>query len=125
MNDEMEMLLKEEVKDELCELGKLQIGSDEYKSTVEGVTKLMDRVIEMKKIESNNHSKDVESELETKKIEIDKKDKMIRNTLTAAGIVIPAALTVWGTIKSLTFEKTGNVTTILGRSFVNKCMYKK
>ena len=57
--------------------------------------------------------------------EDEKRDRRIKNGITIAGIVIPSLITIWGTIKSLNFEKEGTVTTIMGRGFINKLLPKK
>ena len=57
--------------------------------------------------------------------EDEKRDRRIKNGITIAGIVIPSVITIWGTIKSLNFEKEGTVTTIMGRGFINKLLPKK
>ena len=57
--------------------------------------------------------------------EDEKRDRRIKNGITIAGIVIPSIITIWGTIKSLNFEKEGTVTTIMGRGFINKLLPKK
>ena len=124
----IETMLKDEIKDEMEELKKITLGSDEYKSAVDGVTKLCDRVIEMGKIESEaeerrrNH--EIENELKKQQLDDNRKDNKIKNVLTAAGIVIPVITTIWGTIKTFEFEKEGTITTIIGRSFINK-LFKK
>ena len=54
----------------------------------------------------------------------DRRDHNVKNCLTAVSVVGGMALTVWGTLKSLKFEETGSVTTIIGRGFVNKLLHK-
>jgi len=106
------------IVEELETLRDMEVGTEQYKATVDGVAKLMDRAIEMNKIDNELYEKEKQREEE-------KKDRLIRNILTGAGIAIPAALTIWGTLKSLKFEETGTVTTIVGRGFINKLLPKK
>lgn len=125
----IERLLRTEIADEISELNKLEVGSDAYKTAVDGVAKLVDRAIELEKVDME-HAERVESrkndeELRRQQMNDDKKDRWIRNILTAAGILIPAGLTVWGTRASFKFEETGTVTTIMGRGFINKLLPKK
>ena len=58
-------------------------------------------------------------------MEDEKKDRLIRNCISAAGIIIPSLLTIWGTFKTFKFEQEGTVTTIMGRGFINKLLPKK
>ena len=122
-------LLEEEIKDEFEELGKTEIGTEAYKTTVDGLTKLVDRAIELNKseVERADRKAAQESELELKvqQLEEEKKDRKVKNWLTAAGIIIPTGVTIWGTIKSIKFEQEGTITTIMGRGFINKLLPKK
>ena len=129
---ELDNLLEEQIKGGLEGLGYLDMGSEEYKSASEAITKLIDREIELKKLDSANddkrHQRLIEikdRELDRKKYESDEKDRWIKNGLTAAGLIIPTIVTIWGTIKSFEFEEKGSITTIMGRGFVNKLLPKK
>lgn len=110
----IETLLHKEIKAELEELEKTQVGSDARTKGVDGVAKLVDRAIEMEKLN-----------LEHEKKEEDRKDRFIRNCISIGGIVLPIVVTIWGTVKTLKFEETGTVTTIMGRGFINKLLPKK
>jgi hypothetical protein len=144
--DEIKELLDTEISNELSDLGDLERGSETYKVTVDGITKLMDKRIEMEKLERDTQAKDKDREIESKKAEGDltdkaksreidekklaqianeKNDQLFKNGIAIAGIVIPSMITIWGTFKTLKFEETGTVTTIMGRGFVNKLIPKK
>ena len=129
---ELDNLLEEQIKGGLEGLGNLGMGSEEYKSASEAITKLIDREIELKKLDSANddkrHQRLIEikdRELDRKKYKKKKKDRWIKNGLTAAGLIIPTIVTIWGTIKSFEFEEKGSITTIMGRGFINKLLPKK
>lgn len=122
-------LLSDEISSELEELSKMQIGSDEYKAAVDGITKLVDRAVEVEKInnelENKEIDRDIDRDLRQQQLEDDRKDRRAKNYIAVAGIVIPVAVTIWGTIKSLKFEEEGTVTTIVGRGFINKLLPRK
>lgn len=122
-------LLVEEIQDELNDLSDLDLGSEEYKITVDGLTKLIDRAIEMEKFETENEDKiknrEKDDDFKLKQMEEERTDRWVRNGIAIAGIIIPSIITVWGTVKSLNFEKEGTVTTIVGRGFINKLLPKK
>lgn len=125
---EIERLLDAEIESEIGQLSDLEIGSDEYKATVDGIAKLTDRSIELKRMESEEQENWAKRQLESKKLELaapDKKDQWVKNGIAIAGIVIPSVITIWGTVKSLKFEETGTVTTIMGRGFINKLLPRK
>ena len=58
-------------------------------------------------------------------LESERKDRIIKNCISIAGIIIPVIVTIWGTKKSFEFEKEGTITTIMGRGFINKLLPKK
>lgn len=114
----IETLLRDEVRNELDELKDMEKGSEEYKATVDGITKLVDRVIEIEKLAIDSQDKEDHRDE-------DRRDRIIKNFIAVAGIVVPSALTIWGTLKSFEFEEKGAVTTIMGRGFINKLLPKK
>lgn len=122
-------LLRQEIVSEVSELKNIELGTEAYKTTVDGVTKLMDRAIEIEKlnVETDQKYESLENERSIKRQEMeeDKKDRKLKNYISIAGLVLPLAITVWGTVKTLKFEENGTVTTIVGRGFVNKLLPKK
>ena len=125
----IERCLSEEITSEFDELRKIELGSDSYRHAVDGLTKLLDRAIEMDRMElevqEKEISRDVEERLRERQLQDEKKDRLVKNVLTLLGIAVPTVVTIWGTNKSLKFEETGSVTTIMGRGFINKLLPKK
>ena len=107
----------------------MEVGSDEYETAVNGLTKLCDRAIELEKLKTETELKqdqqNVDAELRAEQLKDERRDRVVKNVLTGAGIGIPAAITIWGTIKSIKFEETGTITTIMGRGFIQKLLPKK
>lgn len=122
-------LLDDVIVNELKNLKDTKGETDEYKAMVECVTKLMDRSIEIKKLtfdQTNKLSRQViDDKAKVKQDEEDRKDRLIKNCISVAGIVIPALITIWGTLKSLKFEQDGTVTSMAGRAFVSRLFPKK
>lgn len=121
----IESQLRKTVQDELAELEGMEIGSEQYKTAVDGITKMADRVLAFENQASTKALAEEEHKLKQKEAAEEKKDRVIRNVISVVGIVVPAILTVWGTYKSLNFEKEGTVTTIMGRGFINKLLPRK
>lgn len=124
-------LLSAEIESEFNELSKIEVGSDEHKVAVDAITKLLDREIELKKLDLEERKAADDFELEKSKIEveqtktvIEKKNNIAQNWLNGLGIAIPAGLTVWGAITSMKFETLGTITTYAGRNFFNR-LFKK
>lgn len=125
----IETLLHEEIQAEFEELKAMEVGSEKHKYTVDSVAKLYDRAIEMRKFDVETQAKEKEREIELnlkqEQMKEERNDRRWKNALTAAGIAIPTAVTIWGTIKSMEFEKEGTITTIMGRGFIQKLLPKK
>ena len=125
----IETLLHEEIQDGFDALSKMERGTEIHKTTVDEVAKLFDKAIEIEKIEVEAKEKakarEIEASLKRAQIEEDRKDRRVKNGIAIGGIVLPLAVTIWGTFKSLKFEEEGTVTTIMGRGFINKLIPKK
>ena len=117
--------LYKEIEDELQALNEIEVGTDEYKSSVDGVTKLLDRAIEIEKHEAEMKEREAERIAKNIQVAEEQKDRVVKNYITAGGVVLPLLVTIWGTLKSFKFEKDGTVTTIMGRGFINKLLPKK
>lgn len=126
---DIQTLLSEEIASEFEDLKTFNRGTDEHRKAVDDLTKLVDRAIEMEKIsietEEKAKNREEENDLKFKQLEDERKDRIVKNILTGVTAVGGFGLTVWGTIKSIEFEKEGSITTIMGRGFINKLLPKK
>ena len=122
-------MLHEEIESQFDGLEGIEIGSEAYRNAVDGLSKLMDREIEISKLQAEREDKlessAIETRLKNRQLMDDKTDKIIRNGLTAAGLVITAGLTVWGTLKTFKFEETGTITSSIGRGFIQRLIPRK
>ena len=125
----IETLLHEEIQDGFDALSKMERGTEIHKTTVDEVAKLFDKAIEIEKIEieakDKAKSREIEASLKKAQIEEDRKDRRVKNGIAIGGIVLPLAVTIWGTFKTFRFEETGTITTMMGRGFINKLIPKK
>lgn len=125
----IETLLHEEIQDGFDALSRMERGTETHKTTVDEVAKLFDKAIEIEKLEieakEREKAREIEASLKRAQIEEDRKDRRVKNGIAIGGIVLPLAVTVWGTFKTFRFEETGTVTTIMGRGFINKLIPKK
>ena len=125
----IETLLHEEIQDGFDALSKMERGTEIHKTTVDEVAKLFDKAIEIEKIEVEAKEKakarEIEASLKRAQMEEDRKDRRFKNGIAIGGIVLPLAVTIWGTFKTLKFEEEGTVTTMMGRGFINKLIPKK
>ena len=125
----IETLLHEEIQDGFDALSRMERGTEIHKTTVDEVAKLFDKAIEIEKIEieakDKAKSREIEASLKKAQMEEDRKDRRVKNGIALGGIVLPLAVTIWGTFKTLKFEEEGTVTTMMGRGFINKLIPKK
>lgn len=125
----IEHLLYDEMETEFEALRDKEPGSDEHKAVLDELVKLMDRAIEMEKVNNDCQDKtevrENEQYLKKQQFEDEKRDRLIKNIISVAGIALPLIVTIWGTKVSLKFEEEGTFTTIMGRGFINKLLPKK
>lgn len=132
MNENIKEQLDTEISSKLDSLAAMEITSDEYKTAVESISKLIDRRNEMDKYDLEVRKHQLNNFIETNKMsrektltEYNEKNQLFTNMISIGSILIPVFVTVWGTYKTLKFEETGTVTTIMGRGFINKLIPKK
>lgn len=132
MTEEIKEKLEAEIESELNALANVEVESEAFKVTVDCVSKLIDKRNEMEKIELEKKKQQLSEQMELNKLskekelnEYNKKDQLIKHAISIGSIVIPVFVTIWGTYKTLKFEETGTVTTIMGRGFINKLIPKK
>lgn len=122
-------LLNEEIVSEIENLNKVPLGSEEHKIAADALAKLLDKSIEMDKLDleyqDKADSREAANDLKRIEIEEEKKDRRVKNVLTGVSVVGGFVVTIWGAIKSFEFEKTGTITTIMGRGFIQKLLPKK
>lgn len=124
--------LEDEIRDEFEALRKIEVGSDTYRATVEGLTKLVDRKIEMDKVEVDARERVIkrndDNEFKEMQLADDRKDRAIKNGLTLATLVITTGTTIWGILKSLKIEFKDNemITSTVGKELMKRVIpFKK
>ena len=79
----IETILQEEIKSEFKELKSMELGTDKYKSTVDGLIKLVDRAIKIEELNNDAQDKiykENELDLKQQQIEEERKDRKVRNS---------------------------------------------
>lgn len=125
--------LKETTLSQIKELNKMQAGTEEYESCLEGVTALTDRIIALDKLEQEEALKleeirVKEEDLDMKYLQLEEESKRNKwtNGIAIGTTLVGAGVTVWGALKSWKFEETGMVTSGPGRKFMDKILnFKK
>lgn len=122
-------LVDEEIRSEIEEISKIEVGSEKHKASVDALAKLLDKSIELERLDveaqEKYESRIAENELKMKQLKDEKRDRIVKNVLTGVSVVGGFGVTIWGTLKSLKFEENGVVTSIVGRGFIQKLLPKK
>ena len=125
----IDTMLRDELQREFENLKDMKSGTEEHKVGVDSLTKLLDRAIEMDKLEADVQEKaenrEVDISLKEKQLQEDKKDRIVKNCLTAVSLIASVGLTIWGSCKSWKFEETGTITSTAGREFMKKLFHMK
>lgn len=118
--------LDSEILNEIENLGKEAIGSDEYKANVDGVTKLLDRKIELEKIESEHNfkieSREIENNLKREQIRENKKERYWKYGVAIGTFLGSTAVYGLAFIMSTNFEREGTYTTKGGLDSIKNLM---
>lgn len=121
--------LVEEFESELEELSKMAIGTDTYKTTVDGVTKLADRIIELEKNEkelaAQIDAQEREYAIKAQQLKDEKRDRLIKNCITVGTFIGGVAVYGLAFIASTNFEREGTFTTEGGKSSVKQLLKLK
>lgn len=108
--------LKEEFESQMAELAKLEVGSDKYKLTVDGVTKLADRIIEIEKNEKDAELKEYQIGNEAESINAEINNNRTRNVIEVVKVGVPVAAAFAMGIISMKWEKLDTLTSSAGKS---------
>ena len=129
MNMNIDNSLDEKILDTIKALNGMEEGSEEWKKTVEGLTKLLEKSNERDKFKAEQQEQSRNRRMENywreEQAKEERIDRWVKNGIAVAGIVIPVVVTIWGTLVSFKFEEEGTITTIMGRGFINKLLPKK
>ena len=114
--------LDEEIRDEIESLGKQAIGSKEFTSNLVGVTKLLEKKIELERLEAEYNdralAREAEVELKIQQMKDDRRDRNLKHALTFITFAGSSALSVLGLIASTNFERYGTLTTKGGQNSI-------
>jgi hypothetical protein len=104
---DLKQQLIEEIASENEALAKMELGTETYKVTTEGIGKLYDRLIELERMENEALSKCDEHVLKEAELKMEKRDKLIKNILQGAAIGVTATLALVAHVSQSVFEYTG------------------
>lgn len=108
--------LKDEFESQMDLLHKMDVGTDEYKLTVDGVTKLADRIIEIEKNERDAELKEYQLGNEAESINAEIKSNRTRNVVEVIKVGVPVVAAFTMGIISMKWEKLDTLTSSAGKS---------
>ena len=113
----MKTILETEIEERSAKLSKLEPGTKEYSDAVDGLAKLIDRRIEIEKLEM--------SEAQSEKQMIEERNarwlKIASDLLLGIGGL---GLTLWGAKASFRFEEKGTITSQAGKKLMDRIFRK-
>lgn len=121
----IENLIAEEIKSEIEEIGKIEVGSEAHEKSVNSATKLLDRHIKIKELDIEQQKLYLENErveLEKKKAEDEKHDRWVKNATVIGTAVVGATITVVFGRYAYRFEEHGTITTKAGHKIIDKAI---
>lgn len=124
-----EVLLQNEIENLLGRMAEIDPSTDEYKDCNKALDELIDRLVQWKKLEMDQQvsfsQMKHETEIKEMELQAEAKTNKINGIINAAGIIVPAAVSVWGTCKTFKFEgMDGILTSTAGKQIINK-LFKK
>ena len=122
-------LLSDEIKAELEVLSDLEVGTDEHKIAIDGVTKLADRLIEIDKLDTERQDKienrKIDIELREKQMKDERLDRYIKNGIALFTTIGGWMLVRWGAKSAWKFEEQGTITSGPGRKFMDMIFHRR
>lgn len=119
--------VKKKLVEEFCEdadgLRDLELGSEQYRSSVDGITKIADRLIRIEEVEIDREMRarqlEADNAIKSRQLRDERKDRVIKNSIGIGTFIVTTALSVWGINKTFKFDATDTVTSTLGRKILN------
>lgn len=114
--------LKENLSEQLDELNKISVEDEKFDGAVNGITKLMDRMIKIEEMRDQKDSKEearlIEADMRIKEI----KELKRKNRLEVVKIVVPTTAMFLTAIGTAIYEKTDTVTNTPGKISIRNLM---
>ena len=117
--------LTDEVLNEYSEISKMNLGSEVYTTTVNGVNCMIDKLNDMQRIENEARKLDIEEDklrLEQERLFFDSKSQKVGNIRKVALFGVCTVVTIWANIDSKRFEMGYTHTSSAGRETTKKLL---
>lgn len=115
-----------EIEKRFEEMDEVRSNAEEDKVAVHNLTELIDRKIEMEKLEIERidkiNNKELEYDLKMRQMKEDKTNRWTRDVTNWVNLGLGAGMFIWGTIASINFEREGTFTTTAGRNNIKRVL---
>lgn len=121
----IESLLQEEISKEIGEISSMELGSEEYKATVDGSTKMTDRYIKLQEVDLEKQKIEVElrkMDVEQQRLEDERVDRRWKNGLAIGGTLLGAGITIVSYAWAYIFEEKGSITSKAGNKALDRAL---
>ena len=111
-------LYRDEIHKELSEIGKLGLGSPEYKVTADTIVKLTGSLVELEKLENERleaENREREIDLKERQAYKEERTQKIELALKVLSIVAVTGVSVWGTLYTTNYEREDVMTYSAGK----------
>lgn len=119
-------LLEGEIEKRFEELDEIRSDADGDEAALNKITKLLDRKIEMDRVEIERidkiNNKELEYDLKMCQMKEEKTTRWTRDITNWVNLGLGAGMFIWGTIASINFEREGTFTTTAGRNNVKRVL---
>ena len=115
----IERAMQDEVMNELKEVGKMELGSDQHVKTVGAINSMLDRLGESQKLDNEKKRLEIEerkSLIEAARLESEKRDRAVKNGITIGTTLAFLGVQIGANIMSMRFEQGYTHTTEAGKN---------
>lgn len=115
----IERAMRDEVMNELKEVGKMELGSDQHVKTVGAINSMLDRLGESQKLDNEKKRLEIEerkSLIEAARLESEKRDRAVKNGITIGTTLAFLCVQIGANIMSMRFEQDYTHTTEAGKN---------
>lgn len=134
--EEIKSLLRQEIKDEISDLGNIEQGTEEYETSVNGIARLTDKLVDLERLDQEQRKMEFEkTKFEKEKIEKEKDQilkrqeiesnnkNQLRNSIVNIGIfTVSAGITLWTVLMTWGYEESGTIGSTAGKKAISNAL---